>query len=68
MATSGVASFSPSFDDILQDAVAMVGGGPVLADELISAKRGLDYLLTSIQNQNVLLHKIETTVIPVSIS
>jgi hypothetical protein len=68
MATSGVASFAPSFDDILQDAVAMIGGGPVLADELISAKRGLDYLLTSIQNQNVLLHKIETTVIPVSIS
>ncbi len=68
MATSGVASFDPTFDDILQDAAAMVGGGPLLADELISARRGLDYLLTSIQNQNVLLHKIETTVVPVSAS
>lgn len=68
MATSGVASFNPTFDEILQDAAAMVGGGPLLADELISARRGLDYMLTSIQNKNVLLHKIETTVVPVSAS
>ena len=46
----------------------MVGGGPVLADELISARRGLDYLLTDLQNKNVLLHKIETTTVPVSAS
>lgn len=68
MATSGVSNFDPTFDDLLQDAAAMVGGGPVLADELISARRGLDYLLTEIQNKNILLHKIETTVIPVSAS
>ena len=68
MATSGVSNFDPTFDDILQDAAAMVGGGPVLADELISARRGLDYLLTDLQNKNVLLHKIETTTIPVSAS
>lgn len=43
----------------------MVGGGPILADELISARRGLDYLLTDLQNKNVLLHKIETTTVPV---
>jgi len=46
----------------------MVGGGPVLADELISARRGLDYMLTDLQNKNVLLHKIETTIVPVSAS
>ncbi len=46
----------------------MVGGGPVLADELISARRGLDYMLTDLQNKNVLLHKIETTIVPVSTS
>lgn len=68
MPTSGSSSFAPTFDDILQDAAAMVGGGPVLAEELISARRGLDYLLTTIQNQNVLLHKIETTVVAVSAS
>ena len=68
MATSGISNFDTTFDDILQDAAAMVGGGPVLADELISARRGLDYLLTDLQNKNVLLHKIETTVIPVSAS
>lgn len=68
MATSGVASFDPTFDDILQDAAAMVGGGPLLADELISARRGLDYILTDLQNRNVLLHKIETTTVPVSAS
>ena len=68
MATSGTSNFDPTFDDILQDAAAMVGGGPLLADELISARRGLDYLLTDLQNRNVLLHKIETTVVPVSAS
>jgi hypothetical protein len=68
VATSGVSNFDPTFDALLQDAAAMVGGGPVLADELISARRGLDYLLTDLQNKNVLLHKIETTVVPVSAS
>ena len=68
MATSGTSNFDPTFDDLLQDAASMVGGGPVLADELISARRGLDYLLTDLQNKNVLLHKIETTVVPVSTS
>ena len=66
MATSGTSAFDPTFDDLLQDAAGMVGGGPILADELVSARRGLDYLLTSIQNRNVLLHKIETTTVPVS--
>ena len=68
MATSGTSNFDPTFDDLLQDAAAMVGGGPVLADELISARRGLDYMLTDLQNRNVLLHKIETTIVPVSAS
>ena len=68
MATSGVSNFDPTFDDLLQDAAAMVGGGPVLAEELSSAKRGLDYLITDLQNKNILLHKIETTVVPVSVS
>jgi hypothetical protein len=68
MATSGSSYFAPTFDDLLQDAAAMVGGGPILADELISARRGLDYLLTSIQNQNILLHKIETTAVEASLS
>jgi hypothetical protein len=68
VATSGTSNFDPTFDDLLQDAAAMVGGGPVLADELISARRGLDYLLTDLQNKNVLLHKIETTAVPVSVS
>ena len=66
MPTSGTSNFNPTFDDILQDAAGMVGGGPILAEELQSAMRGLDYLLTQIQNRNVLLHKIETTTIPVS--
>ena len=65
MATSGVSNFAPTFDDLLQDASGMVGGGPILAEELESAQRGLDYLLTQIQNRNVLLHKVETTTVPV---
>jgi hypothetical protein len=68
VATSGTSNFDPTFDDLLQDAAAMVGGGPLLADELIGARRGLDFLLTDLQNKNVLLHKIETTTVPVSVS
>lgn len=68
MPTSGSSNFDPTFDDLLQDAAGMVGGGPVLAEELSSAKRGLDYLITDLQNKNILLHKIETTVVPVSVS
>lgn len=68
MATSGISNFDPTFDDLLQDAAAMVGGGPILAEELISAKRGLNYLLTSIQNKAILLHKVETTNVPVTAS
>lgn len=68
MPTSGITEYDPPFDDVLQDAVNMVGGGPLLADELISAKRGLNNLLISIQNNNILLHKIETTIIPTSSS
>lgn len=68
MATSGTSNFDPTFDDILQDAVAMVGGGPILADELIAARRGVDYLLTTMQNRHILLHKIETTVVSAAAS
>lgn len=68
MATSGVSSFDPEFDDILQDAAAMVGGGPILAEELTAAMRGMNVLLTQIQNQNVLLHKIETTIVDTTVS
>lgn len=66
MATSGVSNFNPTFDDIMQDAAGMVGGGPILAEELASARRGLDYLLTQIQNRNILLHKVETTTVEVT--
>ncbi len=58
MPTSGTYNFNPTFDEILQDAAGMVGGGPILAEELLSARRGLDILLTRIQNRNVLLHKL----------
>jgi hypothetical protein len=68
VATSGTSNFDPTFDDILQDAVAMVGGGPILADELIAARRGVDYLLTTMQNRHILLHKIETTVVSAAAS
>jgi len=68
VATSGVSNYNPEFDDILQDAAAMVGGGPILAEELTAAMRGMNILLTRIQNKNVLLHKIETTSISVSVS
>lgn len=68
MTTSGVTTFDPEFDDILQAAVAMVGGGPILAEELQAGMWGINLLLTSLQNKNILLHKIETTTVPASVS
>lgn len=68
MATSGSTAFDLTFDDILQDAVGMVGGGPILAEELKAAQRGIDYLLIAAQNKAPLLHKIETTVVSLSTS
>jgi hypothetical protein len=68
MPTSGSTTFEPTFDDLLQDAVGMVGGGPILAEELSAAMRGLDYLLIMAQNKNVMLHKIETTLVTLSAS
>lgn len=56
----------PAFDNLLVDAAGMVGGGPILAEELSSAMRGMDQLLVSLQNQGILLHKIESTVVTCS--
>lgn len=56
----------PSFDNLLVDAAGMVGGGPINAEELSSAMRGMDQLLVSLQNKGILLHKIDTTTVTVS--
>jgi hypothetical protein len=56
----------PAFDNLLVDAAGMVGGGPILAEELSSAMRGMDQLLVSLQNQGILLHKIDSTVVTCS--
>lgn len=56
----------PSFDNLLVDAAGMVGGGPINADELSSAMRGMDQLLVSLQNKGILLHKVDTTAVTVS--
>ncbi len=66
MTTSGLTTFAPTFDEILQDAAGMVGGGPILAEELAAARRGMDLLLTEIQNRGPLLHKIETVTVSVA--
>jgi hypothetical protein len=64
LATSGVSTFDPEFDDILQDAVAMVGGGPILADELQAGQRGINYLMASIQNKNILYTRLKRPSFP----
>lgn len=56
----------PSFDNLLVDAAGMVGGGPVNADELSSAMRGMDQLLVSLQNKGILLHKVDVTAVTCS--
>lgn len=66
--TSGTYVFNPTFDELLEDAAGMVGGAPLLAQEVLSAKRGADLVLTEIQNRGILLYKIARATVSVSAS
>lgn len=63
MATSGTVTFSLNADEIIREASELVGGEPLLGNELRSARRALNLLLLEWQNRNILLWKITQTIV-----
>jgi hypothetical protein len=51
--TSGTTSFFLEIADIIDDAMDMLGGEPVLGDEPVSARRSLNLLFIDLQNRGI---------------
>jgi|TARA_R110000822_G_scaffold53883_3_gene138654 hypothetical protein len=68
MATSGTYTFNLDVDTIIQEASELIGGDTVLGNEVTSAKRSINLLLTDWQNRNINLWTVNTTVISVTTS
>ena len=68
MASSGSYSFNLDIDEVIREASEMIGGEQVLGNELTSAKRSINLLLTDWQNRGVNLWTVDTTTVSVAAS
>jgi hypothetical protein len=68
MSTSGTYDFSMDIDEVIQEAMEMIGGEPTLGHEPKSARRSINLLLSDWQNRDILLWTAETSVFTVSVS
>ena len=68
MATSGTYSFSMDIDEVIQEAMEMIGGEPTLGEEPRSARRSINLLLQDWQNRGIQLWTINTTAVSVATS
>ena len=68
MATSGTYSFSMDIDEVIQEAMEMIGGEPILGKELNSARRTINLLLQDWQNRGIQLWTVDTTTVTVTTS
>jgi len=68
MATSGTYNFSMDIDEVIQEAMEMIGGEQTLGHEPKSARRSINLLLQDWQNRGILLWTANTTVVSVSTS
>ena len=68
MAVSGTYSFNLDIDEVIQEAMEMIGGENILGHEPASARRSINLMLKDWQNRGVLLWTTETTAITVSTS
>jgi len=68
MATSGTYSFSMDIDEVIQEAMEMIGGEPTLGEEPRSARRSINLLLQDWQNRGIQLWTINTTAVTVTTS
>lgn len=63
MATSGTYSFSLDIDEVIQEAMEMIGGEATLGEEPRSARRSINLLLQDWQNRGIQLWTVSTTAI-----
>ena len=68
MAVSGTYSFNLDIDEVIQEAMEMIGGENILGHEPASARRSINLMLKDWQNRGVLLWTTETTDVTVSTS
>jgi len=68
MSTSGTYNFSMDIDEVIQEAMEMIGGEQTLGHEPKSARRSINLLLQDWQNRGILLWTAGTTVVSVSTS
>lgn len=68
MASSGTYNFSLDIDEVIQEAMEMIGGEQTLGHEPKSARRSINLLLQDWQNRGILLWTANTTVVSVSTS
>lgn len=68
MATSGTYNFNLDVDTIIQEASELIGGETVLGNEVTSAKRSINLVLTDWQNRSINLWTVKTTAISVTAS
>jgi hypothetical protein len=68
MATSGTYSFSMDIDEVIQEAMEMIGGEETLGHEPKSARRSINLLLQDWQNRGVMLWTANSSVVSVAAS
>jgi hypothetical protein len=68
MATSGTYSFSMDIDEVIEEAMEMIGGEATLGNEPKSARRSINLLLQDWQNRGIQLWTVGTTTVTVTTS
>lgn len=68
MTTSGTYSFSLDIDEVIEEAMEMIGGEPTLGHEPKSARRSINLLLSDWQNRDIMLWTAETSTISITAS
>ena len=68
MAVSGTYNFNLDIDEVIQEAIEMIGGEDTLGHEPASARRSINLMLKDWQNRGILLWTTSITLVTVSVS
>jgi len=68
MTTSGTYNFSLDIDEVIQEAMEMIGGEQTLGHDPKSARRSINLLLQDWQNRGILLWTADTTAVSIAAS
>lgn len=68
MATSGTYSWSLDIDEVIQEALEMIGGEQTLGNDPKSARRSINLMLQDWQNRGILLWTSNTTIVSLTTS